>query len=72
MGTADYPVFGISPSIEDHRQIHKIYSQPQFTEDVEDVDRLRVEYDIENDPNLSIQEKIFCQLLLEDLEATEN
>lgn len=61
--------FGISPSIDDNRFTTLTSSQPrQFDDDAQNL----IEYDIENDPNLTLQEKIFCQLLLEDLETTEN
>lgn len=58
MGAADYPMFGVSPSLEDHRAIHKIYSTPHLVEEpIErdtDNDNHHIEYDIENDPNLTI------------------
>jgi len=59
MGTADYAMFGPSPSLEDHRAIHKIYSTPHLVEPIErdtdnDNDNGHIEYDIENDPNLTI------------------
>lgn len=60
--------FGISPSIDDNRFTAISTSQPRQFDD----DQKIVEYDIQSDPNLTLQEKIFCQLLLEDLETTEN
>ena len=74
----EFSGFGISPSIDDqqqhhHHRYHSALSstQPNNNNHYYDEQNM-IEFDLQSDPNLTLQEKIFCQLLLEDLQNTEN